>query len=103
MAGRCDACPGHEVARHPVALVEIGRRGEDRIVIAHPLRVDEHRAGVDAPGERLTDQVLEALPKPHDKTLIMPIYDVMNLLGVDPTLREGVKVAVLKRIQEAEA
>lgn len=50
----------------------------------------------------LAAQVFDKLPRPHDRLQITPIYNTMNLVGVDPTLKEDVKAAVLSRIQEVE-
>jgi len=56
--------------------------------------------------KNLAVQVLDALPPNHDRFQLTPIYDAMNDLDIDPTdltLRNEIKEAVLRRIQEVEA
>lgn len=52
--------------------------------------------------QNLTDQVFDALPRPVDTTKISPIYEAMRVVGVDQTLMNDVRTAVItKIIQEA--
>ncbi len=100
----------------PQASIEAQKRYGDLMIISREAKLEADRQTrvresqqLDAQREaqvleiqNLTDQVFDALLRPVDKTKLTPVYDAMNLVGVDPTFREDVRTAVItKIIQEA--
>ena len=92
----------------PEASIEAQKRYGDLVMSSRELTLELERQQRELERQQrearalevqtLTDQVFDALPRPLEKDKLTPIYDTMNLVGVDPTLREDVKAAVIRRM-----
>lgn len=90
---------GASVVHKREAAVEVER--QQRVRESQQLEAQREALALEV--KVLADQVFNALPRPLEKTKLMPVFDAMNLVGVDPNLKEDVKDAVLRRIQEADS